>query len=135
MSIKQFDDIIQCGHEDARSLLIGWDKDNHLIGGVINLAWNINPPMVYPPWLPVLYYPADDEITYPIEWFNPILSFYDTVRKYGKIIIHCQAGGNRSRGCFGVILRARHGKTAQEALEIVGQPGYYHWRKAIEQYE
>lgn len=132
MAIKYFEDIIQCGHEDARNLLADWK--GHSIGGVINLAWNITPKMVYPEWLPVLYYPADDEIVYPTEWFNPILSFYDATRKLGKVIVHCQAGGNRSRGCFGVLLRARHGKTAEEALAITGQPGYHHWREAVERW-
>lgn len=135
MAITEFEDLIQCGHIEARALLKDWDKDNHSIGGVINLAWNIEPRMVYPRWLPVLIYPADDEIVYPSEWFDPILSFYDAARKHGKVIIHCQAGGNRSRGCFGVVLRARHGKGAAEALAIAGQPGYHHWREAIEQYE
>ncbi len=132
--MKYFEDIIQCGHEDARNLLKDWEKDNHLIGGVINLAWNIIPIMEYPRWLPVLLYPADDEIVYPTDWFNPILSFYDTVRKSGRVIVHCQAGGNRSCGCFAILLKARHGKTTEEALAIAGQPGYHHWREAVEQY-
>lgn len=134
MAIVCYEDIIQCGHTEARKLLENWDND-HLIGGVINLAWNIEPIMVYPRWLPVLMYPANDEITYPPEWFEPILSFYDATRKLGKVIVHCQAGGNRSRGCFGVLLRARHNKTAAEALSITGQPGYHHWREAIEQWQ
>ncbi len=132
--MQAYKDIIQCGQIDTRDLLKDWDKDNHLIGGVINLAWNITPRIVYPGWLPVLLYPADDEVVYPTKWFDPILSFYDATRNFGKVIVHCQAGGNRSRGCFGVLLRARHGKTAAEALAITGQPGYHHWREAIEQY-
>lgn len=134
--MQTYNDIIQCGQAEARNLLYDWNRENHTVGGVINLAWNITPRIVYPGWLPVLLYPADDEIVYPTEWFNPILSFYDAVRSSGKdVIVHCQAGGNRSRGCFGVLLRARHNKTAAEALAITGQPGYHHWREAIEKYE
>jgi len=50
------------------------------------------------------------------------------------MIVHCQAGGNRSRGTFGVLLVACHGMSAQEALKITGQPGYSAWRIAIENY-
>lgn len=131
MSKIEYEDIIQCGHLEARQVLSARTD----IGGVINLAWNIVPPMQYDPWMPVLYYPADDEKTYPPEWFSPILAFYGWARKLGKVIVHCQAGGNRSRGSLGVILIACHKMTAAQALEITGQPGYHHWRLAVEEYE
>lgn len=135
MNKIEYADIIQCGQIDARALTVGWRKeDPQGIGGVINVAHNIVPQMVYNPWLPVLHHPYLDQETPPVEWFAPVLAFYDWARTKGKVIIHCQAGGNRSRGTFGVLLVGRHGMTAAEALAITGQPGYHHWRIAIENF-
>ena len=127
----EYKDIIQCGQIDARKLIENWEGK---ISGVINLAYNIEPPIVYPKWLPLLYRPAWDERTPDIEWFKPVIAFYESQRRNGQVIVHCQAGGNRSRGTFGVLLVACHGMSAREALKITGQPGYPAWRIAIENY-
>lgn len=131
--MKTYADIIQCSAQEARELTALWKEEG--IAGVINLAHNIVPRMEHDPWLPVLHYPALDEVTPKDEWFDPILAFYDEVRKKGKVLVHCQAGGNRSVGTFGVLLVLRHGMNAPQALEVTGFPGYGAWRVAIENAE
>lgn len=124
-------DIIQCGVKDAMDLCGRWRAEG--ISGVINVAHN-TPRADYDPWLPVLRHPHDDEITPTREWFNPVLAFYDWARTKGKVLIHCQAGGNRSVGTTTVLLIARHGMNADQALKVTGLPGYGAWIRAAEQF-
>ena len=126
----RYADLIQCSWADAQGLVNRWKEEG--IGGVINMAHN-TPDIQYDPWLRVLRFPhLDDEVPAP-DWIRPVLAFYDWARVRGKVIVHCAAGANRSVGCTASILVARHGKTADEALRMTGQPGYHHWSDAVRQ--
>jgi protein-tyrosine phosphatase len=134
--MNTFADIIQCSADEAKQLVSSRRDD---IGGVINVAYNLNNyglwPLPYDPWMPVLHQPHLDEVTPPPEWFDVILAFYDHVRRTNKkTLVHCYAGLNRSRGTFGVLLVARHQMSAAKALEITGQPGHWAWRVAVENF-
>lgn len=124
--------IIQCGWRDAQQMQAGWKEAG--IGGLICVAHNV-PDIVYNPLMPKLITPADDEVAPTREWFLPVLAFYDWARTQGRVIVHCQAGLNRSVGVFGMLLVSRHGLSARQALDIVGIPGYGAWRVGIEQAE
>lgn len=126
--MKTYKDIVQCSAKGVRELL---KTEGHGIAGVINVAHNVVPPINYGQWVPVLHCPHRDEIQPEIGFFKPILAFYDYYRTKGKVLVHCQAGANRSVGTFGALLVARHGLTPQQALKITGNPGYGAWRQAI----
>lgn len=124
-------DIIQCSQHEAKELVLKWRENG--IGGIINVAHNTD--IVYDPWLPVLRHPHADEVTPESVWWRPLLAFYDWARLKGKVVVHCQAGANRSRGTTGVLLIARHGLTSDEALAITGLPGYSAWIDAVKRYK
>lgn len=128
--MKKHADIVQTSAAEAAVLLEKWKENN--IAGVINVAHNVSPRIKYDPWLPVLNHPHRDEIRPEPEWFKPVFAFYEWARKQGKVLVHCQAGANRSRGTFGVLLVTYHGMNARQALGITGMPGYGAWREAIE---
>lgn len=122
-------DIIQCGGRDAQPLLDRWREEK--ISGAVSIAHNAEY-VKYDPWMPVLRHPYDDEKTPPREWWNPVLAFYDWARLSGKVLVHCQAGGNRSVGATAVLLIARHGMNHDQALKLTGRPGYGAWIRAAE---
>lgn len=124
-------DIIQCSEAEAKELVAKWRENG--IGGVINMAHNTD--ITYDPWLPVLRHPHRDEITPEDAWWGPVLAFYDWARFKGKVVVHCHAGGNRSRGTAGVLLMARHGMTDDEALAVTGLPGFSAWIDAVRKYK
>lgn len=124
-------DLIQCSALEAQALADRWQELK--LGGVINVAHNTTE-MKYPEWLPVLRHPHLDDIQPSREWFGPVLAFYDWARTRGRVVIHCAAGKNRSTGTAGVILIARHGFTAQQAMECVGRPGFAAFIRAVEEY-
>lgn len=132
MIMIRIHDIIQCDEAGAIQLVAKWQENG--IGGVINVAHN-TPDIAYDPWLPVLRHPHRDEITPETAWWEPVLAFYDWARFKGKVIVHCFAGGNRSRGTACVLLRARHGMTDDEALKIIGLPGHSAWINAVRGYK
>ncbi len=123
-------DIIQCGEVEAQKLVKSWREVP--LGGVINVAHNTE--IVYDPWLPVLRMAHDDEITPDRTWWDPVLAFYDWARQKGKVLIHCHAGANRSRGTAAVLLIARHGMSPQEAEKLVGRPGFGAWIRARDEW-
>ena len=127
----QVKDIIQCSQKDAKEILERWRENG--VAGVICVSHNTE--LVYDPWLPLLRMAQDDQITPDRAWWDPVLSFYDWARKKGKVLVHCQAGANRSRGTAGVLLVARHQMTPQDALAIVGRPGYGAWIRAVEEWK
>jgi hypothetical protein len=129
----KYADIIQCSAVDAQGLADRWQE--HGISGIINVAWNIVPDMRYDPLLPVLRHPALDEAAPDRDWFEPIFAFYDWARKHGKVVVHCQAGQNRSLGLTGILMVARHGLTGQQALKITGRPAYGAWIHAVEDFK
>ena len=61
----------------------------------------------------------DDGLPKPPEWFHRGLNFFRSASKHGRVLIHCEAGVNRSPSMAYFSLRSE-GLPAQEALHKLG---------------
>jgi hypothetical protein len=69
-------------------------RERTSIGGIVNVAYNIEQPY---PNIPSLWFKMYDEVPIPFEWFDEAVSFQKRLSAEGKAtLVHCAGGINRS---------------------------------------
>jgi len=103
------------GDQAAARFLCGMDGrwKKHLIGGVINTAWEIAVP--YDPTIPRLMLPIEESIPTGPACFEAAIGFY---RAVDRVLVHCAAGQNRSMAVTAALLVVTQGMSLEQAMKI-----------------